>query len=256
MLRIIFIDMCNRFLNRRNHFDRKYIVQIFFSPVLLCCMYSSRNQFISSLICADLYMFLLKTFRENRKKGIFHILMYKNRFAGIADTYSLSLGIHDNICRHLQISGFIHIYMTVTCTCLNNRNRTLFYHSFDQSSAAPWDKYIHILIHFHKFCCCFSGCIGNQLDCILLHIIFFQSFSDAVYNRFIGMDRITSAFQDNHITGLKAQSKCICGYVWSCFINNPNNAKRYSFLSDQQSVWTLLHPQYLSDRIIQSRYLT
>ena len=36
------------------------------------------------------------------------------------------------------------------------------------------------------------GCIRNQLDCILCHALFIQSFPDTVYNGLVGMDRITS----------------------------------------------------------------
>ena len=60
-------------------------------------LYSSRNQIICNLICTDFHMFLLQAFRQNRQKCIFNIFMYKNRFAGIAHTYSLCLGIDNNI---------------------------------------------------------------------------------------------------------------------------------------------------------------
>ena len=126
------------------------------------------------------------------KQGILYIFMYKNRFAGIADAYSLSLGIHDNVCCHLKVCGFIHINMAVSSTGLNHRDGALLHYGFDQASAASRDEYIHILVHLHEFCCCLSGCIRNQLNRILCHALFIQSFPDTVYNGLVGMDRITS----------------------------------------------------------------
>lgn len=121
-------------------------------------------------------MFLLQALCKDWKQGILYIFMYKNRFAGIADAYSLSLGIHDNVCCHLKVCGFIHINMAVSSTGLNHRDGALLHYGFDQASAASRDEYIHILVHFHEFCCCLSGCIRNQLDRILCHALFIQSF--------------------------------------------------------------------------------
>ena len=251
MFCIIFIDVSNRLFHRRNHFNRKNIIQIFFAPVFFCCVYSSRDQRISRFICADLHMFLLQTLCKDWKQGILYIFMYKNRFAGIADAYSLSLGIHDNVCCHLKVCGFIHINMAVSSTGLNHRDGALLHYGFDQASAASRDEYIHILVHLHEFCCCLSGCIRNQLDRILCHALFIQSFPDTVYNGLVGMDRITSTLQDYYITCLKAECKCIRSYIRSCFIDNSDHAKRYSLLPDQQSVWAFFHPGYFPDRIIQ-----
>ena len=65
------------------------------------------------------------------------------------------------------------------------------------------------------------------------------------------MDCITATLQDHYISGLKAKAKSIRRYIRTCFINDSDHAKRYPFLSDEQSIRTFFHPDYLTDRILQ-----
>ena len=119
--------------------------------------------------------------------------MDQYRLTSIAHTYPLSLGIHNNICCHLQIGSFVHINMAVTCTGLDHRDCTILNYCFDQSSAASGDQHIHILIHFHKFCCGFSGSVRDQLDGILCDPLL-PYLTDTFYNGLIGMNGIASTF--------------------------------------------------------------
>ena len=167
MAGIILINMSDCFFYRGNYLQGKNIIQVFSAPILLCGVYSSGNQLTGCFICPDLHMFLLQASGQDRKKLIFYFLMDQHRLTGIAYTHTLSLGIHNNICSHLQIGSLIHISMAVTCTGLDHRDRTILNHCLDQSSAASGDQHIHILIHFHKFCCGFSGGVRDQLDGIL-----------------------------------------------------------------------------------------
>ena len=177
--------------------------------------------------------------------------MNKKGFAGIAYAYPLSLGIHDNVCCHFRIGCLIYINMTVSGTCLDDRNRTLIYHCFDQPFSSAGDQHIHIFIHFHKFPGGFSGGILNQLNGILCNSLSLQGFADTFHNCLIGMNGITSAFQDHNVSRFKTKPESICGYVGTRFINNSDNSKRNSFLSDQKSVGTFFHSGNFSHRIFQ-----
>ena len=57
--------------------------------------------------------------------------------------------------------------MAVSGSGLDDRDRTLVYHRFDQSSSPTWDQYIYIPVQLHKFRRRFSGGILDQLDSIL-----------------------------------------------------------------------------------------
>ena len=166
MLCIIFIDMCNGFLHGIHYLYRKDIVKIFCSPVLFCCRNCSRHQSLCRFICTDLHMLLLKASGQYRQKIILHLTVYKKGLACIAYTHTLGLCIDHNIRCHLKICSLVHIDMAVSGSGLDDRDRTLVYHCFDQSSSATWDQYIHIPVQLHKFRSRFSGGILDQLNSI------------------------------------------------------------------------------------------
>ena len=106
---------------------------------------------------------------------------------GKSTTLRMIAGLEDISSGELIIGG-----KTVNNIPPKDRDGALLHYGFDQASAASRDEYIHILVHLHEFCCCLSGYIRNQLDRILCHVLFVQSFPDTVYNGLVGMDRITS----------------------------------------------------------------
>ena len=200
-------------------------------------------------------MLFLETFCKNRKKCFFDTGIYKEGFTCIAHAYSLCLCIHDNIHCHVQICTLVYINMTISRSCLNDRNRTLVDNRFDQSLTASWDKYIYILVHLHEFGCCLSGCILDQLDRVLCHTICLQCFTNTFYDCFIRMNRVTAALQDHNITGLKAKTKRICRYIRTCLINDSDDTERNSFLSDQETIRTFFHSCHFPDRVFQCHKL-
>ena len=141
--------------------------------------------------------------------------------------------------------------MTISGSCFNDRDCCLIYNSFDQPCSASWNQYIHIFIHFHKGCCCLSRRILDQGNCLLRKVLIYKCFADCRHDCNIGMNRITATLQNHNISSLKAEGKCICRHIWSCLINNSDNAERYSFLTNHKSVWSFFHSQDLPDRIIQ-----
>ena len=216
--------MCNGFLYRIHYFYRKNIIQIFCSPVFFCRRNRFRHQCTGIFIRTHFHMLLFQALCQNRKKSVLYLAVYKKRFAGIAHTYTLCFGIDHNISSHLKICGFIHINMAVAGSCLDHRNRALVYDRFDQASSSPWYENVYICVHLHKFCCCLPGSIFDQLDRILSNPAGSHGFTDTFHNRGIGMNGITSTFQDDNISGFKAKSERIRSYIWACLINDPDHA--------------------------------
>ena len=99
--------------------------------------------------------------------------------------------------------------MTVSGSGLDDRDRTLVYHCFDQSSSATWDQYIHIPVQLHKFRSRFSGGILDQLDSILDNAAGLQCLTDTVDNGSIGMNCVASTLQDHDISSFEAETECI-----------------------------------------------
>ena len=166
---VILIDMCDCFLYIMHNLDRKNVIQIFRSPVFLCRRNRTRHQFFCFLIGTHFDMLLFQLLCKNRKKFFFHIFMDQKRFTGIADTDSLRLGIHDDIDRHRKICTLIYINVAVSGSGLDHRDGALVYHCLNKPSSASRDQNIDIFIHFHEFCCRFTGGILNKLDGIFCH---------------------------------------------------------------------------------------
>ena len=93
--------------------------------------------------------------------------MYNEGFRSIADTYPLGLGVYDDGNGLVQVSFFVHIYMAVSCTGLNDRYCGILHNRLDEPCSASWDQHINIAVHLHELC---SNCpvgIFYQLNRIL-----------------------------------------------------------------------------------------
>ena len=148
---IVAIDVANRFICRSDYFYRKYIVQIFCTPVFFSGSNCVRNQSLRFLVSTHLHILCPKALCKNRKESILHFLMHQKRLTGIADTHPLCLGIHHNVCRHLKICALIHINMAVSGTSFDYRNRAVIYYCFNKTFAPSWNQHIHIFVHLHEF---------------------------------------------------------------------------------------------------------
>ena len=87
--------------------------------------------------------------------------MDDKRLTGIADTDTLRFCVHDNVYRHIKISGLIHKNMAVSGSGFDHRDRRLIHDRTDQSCPTTWDQHIDILVHFHK---CRSGISRRIFD--------------------------------------------------------------------------------------------
>ena len=82
--------------------------------------------------------------------------MHYDGFTRIADADTLCLCIQNNIHCHGKIGCLIHVDMTVSGSCLNDRNRAVFHDSADQSGTAARNQNIDIAVHLHKLCRCLT----------------------------------------------------------------------------------------------------
>ena len=172
-------------------------------------------------------------------------------FTGIADTDSLGFCVQNNVRSHLKIRGLIHIDVTVSCTCLDHRDRTVFHHGPDQTCAAPRNQDVHITVHFHKRLRGLPGSILNQRQRRFGKPLFLQTRLERLNDRLIGMDRVAAAFQNHYISRFEAKAKRVCRDIRPRFVNDSHHAERHTLLSDQQSVGTFFHPCHFSYRILQ-----
>ena len=70
------------------------------------------------------------------------------------------------------------------------------------------------------------------------------------------MKCITATLEDHNVASLETKSKCISSNVRACLIDDPDNTKRNSFLTDQKSVRTFFHSGHFTDRIFERHKLT
>ena len=251
MAGIITVDVFNSLVYRIHHFNGKYVIQIFRSPVFLCGGNSSRHQGKSLLVRTHLHVLFFQALCQHGEELILHGVMYQKRFAGVAHAYSLSFCIYNNIRSHGKVGGLVHIDMAVACACFDHRNGALAYDRMDQSRAASGDQNVHILIQLHKLRCRLSGCIADQLDRVFCHAVFFQCFADTVHNGLVGINGIASAFEDHGVAGLKAEAESVRRNIGAGFVNNADHSQRNSLLSDKQAVGAFLHTQHFADGILQ-----
>ncbi len=84
--------------------------------------------------------------------------------------------------------------MTVSGSCLNDRNRAVFHDSADQSGTAARNQNIDIAVHLHKLRRRLAGGIFDQKQGVFRHLLLFQCFPKRGNNRRIRVDCIASAF--------------------------------------------------------------
>lgn len=88
MAGIITVDVFNSLVYRIHHFNGKYVIQIFRSPVFLCGGNSSRHQGKSLLVRTHLHVLFFQALCQHGEELILHGVMYQKRFAGVAHAYS------------------------------------------------------------------------------------------------------------------------------------------------------------------------
>ena len=179
---IIFINMTDRFINRIHCLDRNNRIEIFRSPIILRSRFDLRTYFTNSFISTDLDPVFTQLFNDRQQRLFQHTAVNYKRFTCVADSHPLCLCIFDNICRHTDICRLIHIHMTVSRSCFNNRNRTVCHNICDQTCASSRDKHIDQTVHLHHFIHNFPACILNKKNKILTKFFFAQSCFDHAHD--------------------------------------------------------------------------
>ena len=182
--------------------------------------------------------------------------MEHQRFTGIAYADSLGFGIENNINGHIKIRALIHENMAVSRTGLDDWNTAVLHYGTDESCTTSGNQHIHILVHFHEFLYGLTAGIFNQLYRIFRNFHIRQRCTDHLRDRTVREKCVTSAAENHHISCLKAESKGICRYVWSGFIDHTDDAQWYFLPANHQAVGTLFHGSNFPYRVWQRCHLT
>ena len=141
--------------------------------------------------------------------------------------------------------------MTVSSSCLNDRNCTVLHYICNESCPASRNQNINVFIQFHHLIDNCTICIFNKKNRILWKITFFQTFPNHLCHGKIGMDCIRTSTQDYNISCLKAKSKSICRYVRARFINDSDHPKWNHSFSNTKAIRSDLFPQCCTNWIFQ-----
>ena len=140
--------MIDGFFYGINNTNIHNIVIIFCCITVICDMFTVNN-LTCCIITFDFYFF--KSFFKFWKELVGHILMYKYCFYRITYRRSLNLCIDCNSKSLIKISIFIHIEMTDTSPCFNNRYCRILNNKLNESCTTSRDDDIHIFIGMDEF---------------------------------------------------------------------------------------------------------
>ena len=111
-------------------------------------------------------------FIYKRRKLIQYSLMYNQRFAGVTYSKPCCLRIYNNFHRHLKVCIFIYIDMTISGSCVNSGNCSIFHYKFNQSCSSPRNYKVYIII------------CSNQLFYPIMSFILYVGYGVFIYSVF------------------------------------------------------------------------
>ena len=190
---IVFVNMCNCLFYGRNNLHRNDCIQVLCAPVFFCCRHNLRYNLASTLIPPDFYAFFTKRFINNRNGLFCDFFMNHKWFTCIAYAETLCLCIYNNRDCHVKVCSLVHKNVTVSSSCLNDRNCTVLHYICNESCPASRNQNINVFIQFHHLIYDRSVCIFNKKDCVLRKITFFQTVLNHFCHSKIGMDCIRTS---------------------------------------------------------------
>ena len=90
--------------------------------------------------------------------------MYQAHFLGIAHAGAAGFGVLNDIHRHVQVGGFVHIYMADAGPGLDTGYRGVFHTGADQPGTAAGNQQIHQTVCRHQLVGGSVGSVLNQAD--------------------------------------------------------------------------------------------
>ena len=158
--------------------------------------------------------------------------MHQQSFHCVAHGRALNFCVVANLHCHFHISRSINKSMAHTCTGFDNRNSCVHNYSFNETSAATGNNHVYQTIHMYQ--------IGNSLSIAGVYKLYtafgntnrFCCFRKNVSNSDVRLHRFTATFQNNSVTGFKAQTYSISSNIGASFVNDANNPQGYAHFSN------------------------
>ena len=148
---------------------------------------------------------LIQLCLQHRQKCLCHALMYQTGLKCIADTRSLRLTVVSDLHCHRKIRCLIHINMTVTRSCLDNRKCRIPDNCPDQSCSSSRNQNIDQTVGFHHLCGNFPGCILHKLYNILRKTTGCHCPTHSIHQHLVRADCLLAATQDCCVTTLNTK---------------------------------------------------
>ena len=194
--------MRNGFLQRGNDFYGNNIIKVFCRPVSISSLYAV-NQFPHFFVAADFNNFIPKGTVYFGKKAGRDIPVNQKGFSGVTDRNILCFAVGNDFAGHFRISVAIHIYVTDSVRMAKYRDTAVIHNIPDKAVASAGDDQVNqriLLQHLSDILTCFQklGGIGRET-------VFLQRAANKAAENLIGMDRFTSAFQQDSISAFNTQ---------------------------------------------------
>ena len=153
--------------------------------------------------------------------------MDKHALAGVADGRARSLGIKNNIRRHVDIRKLVDIYVAVAGACFDNRDSRIFNYAFYETRSAARNEHIDEPVHLHQLVCALTRGIFYKIHGICGKPSFFYRRAHEMRHGFIRIYRLFAAAQYNCVARLEAEGSGIRSDIRSRFIYYADNAERH-----------------------------
>src|SRR6056297_1085140 len=161
--------------------------------------------------------------------------MYQERFACVADTHSLALGVFDDADRHLQIRMLIEIDVTVAIVVFDDRHLGFTGYPSDQSFATAGDGDIDQVSHRQEVTDRRSIGCRYKLDGSLRDPDLRCSVGQDIDDRLAAVDRFFPASQDHRIATFDTDRCRISGNIRPAFINEKDDPQWNPSLFDAKA---------------------
>ena len=100
--------------------------------------------------------------------------VHQHCIQSIADGGTPDFGVVDNLDRHLQVGGPVHVGMANPDAARDRRHGCVLSHEPDQTRATPGHQQIDVLVHLEQGVYQFAVRIIDELDGVLSHAGFRQ----------------------------------------------------------------------------------
>ena len=182
--------------------------------------------------------------------------MYQNGLHRIAHRRARTLGVFDNIERHILIALGVDKNVAYPFVVLDHRNRGVAHHFTDQRLAAARNYQVNILIHGKHLIHRLAAYPRNKLNRPFGQTGGFADSGHNLRQLAIGVNRLFPAAQDNRIAGLETYSGGVNRNIGTGLIDDADNPDRHRNFVDHQSVRTGNAGEHPADHFILSRHLT